>query len=148
MGPTDKLKAKARTLFESGKSVPAIAQTVKRSESTVYRWMTADERRGDPWERRQQVNVSDLRDVIAVLIGRLREHAQDRSIPTPAWADALMKLLTSLDKTTDMFGDSLQKLIVVEELLRLAQDELDEDDFPVVVGFLNGYMAAVEEACR
>ena len=148
MGQIDKLKAQARTLFESGQPVPAIAESLRKSPSTIYRWRDQAAEAGDPWGREAQMDVVNLRDVIGKLTARLRTHANDEDMDTAAWADALVKLLAGLSKTIELFGDSLQKLIVVEELLRRAQDELDEDDFPTVTAFLNGYMASVEEACR
>jgi len=143
------LKPRARSRFAAGLSLEQIAAELGVSVATISRWKAFDKRAGHSWEQEAPISdLADLRDVISALIKRLRSLAHDESMGTPAWADALMKLMNSLDKTIGLFGDSLQLMIAMDRFSRWFEERLKDEDLALVRRVVNGFVADLKEEAK
>lgn len=143
---TSKRASRARALYVQGLSVPEVAEALCVSEATVYRYRQGDESRGRSWdEQRQEHDIADLRDVIAVLVRRLRELADNDTIDTPAWADALQKLVNSLSRILDLYGDATSTLMAMGRFAKWAAAELPDADLEMVRRAVASFLANLKE---
>ena len=143
------LKPRARSRYAAGLSLEEIAAELGVSVSTISRWKSADERGGRSWNLAPAPDdLGDLQDIIAALIKRLRALAHDDATTTPAWADSLTKLLTGLDKTINLFGDSLQLMIALDRFSQWFEQHLEAEDVVIVRRAMNAYMEEIKETNR
>ncbi len=146
--PASKQEAlpRARRLYAQGQSADEIAESLGVSASTIYRWMAADSKAGRDWDAQQQISdFSDLRDVIGALVVRLRVHVEDTAMPPGKWADITIKLINSLEKTLDLFGDNLQKMIAMDWFSAWFEARYTGEELRILRGAVNGCMAEMKE---
>ncbi len=146
--PASKQEAlpRARRLYAQGNSIEEIAEAVGVSASTIWRWMAADSKAGRDWDAQQQISdFSDLRDVIGALVVRLRKHVEDTAMPPGKWADITIKLVNSLEKILELFGDNLQRMIAIDWLSSWFEARYTGEELRILRDAVNGCMADMKE---
>ena len=138
------MRPEARNLYAQGQTVEQIAQFAGVSAATVYRWKTADEKAGRPWQERGTEQPFDPTALIRIYERRLMALAQDEKAEVGAFWDASIKAMNLLSKALELYGDLAQRLNAMYGFVAWAMEHGGDEDLSVVRRLVPDYLDSLK----